>query len=355
MADSNKDLLGLHYLRGICAVGVMIFHYTGSAFGRYRAEDFFGKFGVYAVSIFYILSGITLFHVYFYNWDNSKRSIGQFYLKRILRIFPLLWISSILVILIQQLRPPLSDSLLYFSGLFSFLKWDFSINPVAWSIGNELFFYSLFPLVVWITRKSRWWLAIYVLIFAAVYLYFAFWRSSPALSLPEQWRVYTNPLNQYFLFLSGFVIALLSGRMHIGNRSGFALLGILIAVFAVMPFRGDPGTIITGYPRVLFTVISIGICALALQLKLRGSGPLHRIFYRLGNLSYAVYMLHPVVWMFFDDFYDPIVAGSGLELSITMRICISIGTTSVLSALSYRYLEMPFMGLAKMKAIQQAR
>jgi len=354
MADSKKDLIALHYLRGVCAAGVMFFHYTGSAFGRYKADDFLGKFGVYAVSIFYILSGITLFHVYFHKWKSTRGITIQFYLKRILRIYPLLWLSSIPVIAIHNLHPGFYNSFLYFSGLFAVLKWDYSINPVGWSIGNELFFYSLFPLLVWMTKKSAWLLTAYVLLFAGVFLYFAFELTSPQLSLPEQWRVYTNPLNQYFLFLAGFAIAYLGDYIKITNRLAFFIMGALVILFILIPAHGDPGTIISGYPRLIYSFISIGICVVALKMNVKAPGLLHKALYHLGNISYAVYMLHPVVWIFLDDYYNPRMAGRGLDLSAVTRIYIAIPVTLLLSSLSYAYFEMPFMNLAKRKAQKSA-
>ena len=60
-----KRLSSLDYLRGLAAFGVMVFHYSMWNFGLFKAEDFLGRVGLYGVAIFYVLSGITLYHVYF--------------------------------------------------------------------------------------------------------------------------------------------------------------------------------------------------------------------------------------------------------------------------------------------------
>jgi len=61
---SINRLNSLDYLRGIAAFGIMIYHYSSWTFGRFHADNFMGRVGVYGVAIFYVLSGLTLFHVY---------------------------------------------------------------------------------------------------------------------------------------------------------------------------------------------------------------------------------------------------------------------------------------------------
>ncbi|MGZ5244541.1 MAG: acyltransferase family protein, partial [Bacteroidia bacterium] len=59
-----KRIHNLDYLRGIAAFGIMAYHYLAWSFGEFSAEDFMGRFGLYGVSIFYCLSGLTLYSVY---------------------------------------------------------------------------------------------------------------------------------------------------------------------------------------------------------------------------------------------------------------------------------------------------
>ena len=98
-------LANLDYLRGIAAFGIMIYHYQSWLFGKFYAETFMGRVGIYGVSIFYILSGLTLFHVYSdkLTWDVS--GVGNFFLKRFCRIYPLLWMVMICTIIIQHKVP----------------------------------------------------------------------------------------------------------------------------------------------------------------------------------------------------------------------------------------------------------
>ena len=58
-------LYNLDYLRGIVAFGIMIYHYFLWTFGKFSADTFIGRLGIYGVSIFYVLSGLTLYYVYY--------------------------------------------------------------------------------------------------------------------------------------------------------------------------------------------------------------------------------------------------------------------------------------------------
>ena len=135
------------------ALGIMVYHYytwTGFKFG---AETLLGKIGIYGVSVFYVLSGLTLFIVY-----HEKLGIGNirnYFIKRIFRIFPLLWLSIFLSVVFLNNQASFTILLLNLSGLFGFVAPDRYIAVASWSIGNELVFYAFFPLVILLSRKIR--------------------------------------------------------------------------------------------------------------------------------------------------------------------------------------------------------
>ena len=57
----SKRLYNLDYLRGLAALGIMAVHLSTLADGPLSTQSFPGRYGVYGVSVFYILSGLTLF------------------------------------------------------------------------------------------------------------------------------------------------------------------------------------------------------------------------------------------------------------------------------------------------------
>jgi len=83
-----KRVESLDYLRGLMALAVMIYHYVAWTIGGLEADSVLGRLGIYAVSVFYILSGLSLAIVY----NDRISSIGDvrdFMIKRVFRIFPI--------------------------------------------------------------------------------------------------------------------------------------------------------------------------------------------------------------------------------------------------------------------------
>ena len=164
----------LDYLRGISALGIMFYHYSSWAFGHYSADDFLGRVGIYGVSIFYILSGITLYLVYFEKMKFKHSDLKLFFKKRILRIFPLLWLVNCIVLFFSDKKFAISDLILNFTGLFGFFKWHIYLSSGIWSIGNELVFYVFFPFFVFFTKSKK--MLMYILSFMIFisFMYFTF-------------------------------------------------------------------------------------------------------------------------------------------------------------------------------------
>lgn len=111
--ESNKPkpysiitrLYNLDYLRGLSAFGIMIYHYISSTMGRFPSETFIARLVIYGVSIFYILSGLALYYVYYDKMKPSKDDVISFLKKRIFRIFPFLWLVTNISIILSRAVP----------------------------------------------------------------------------------------------------------------------------------------------------------------------------------------------------------------------------------------------------------
>ena len=195
----------LDYLRGLMALLIMIYHYLVWVYEPFSSEDFLGIMGVYGVSTFYVLSGLTLYYVY--GKTLKINTTPKFFLKRFFRIYPLLWLTIILTIFLLNRSYPKETIFYNITGLFGFLAHDKYIATGAWSIGNELVFYSLFPIVIILDRKFKYVIEFIFLLSLIAGAYFSFnMLSSNEVLGGEQWRIYINPLNQAFLFFGGVLI-----------------------------------------------------------------------------------------------------------------------------------------------------
>lgn len=336
-------LHNLDYLRGVVAFGIMIYHYTIWGESNFSADTFFGRLGIYGVSIFYVLSGLTLHYVYFDKMKPNWNEIYSFFKKRIFRIFPLLWLATFASIFLSRKMPDLGDLALNLTGLFGFVKWDTYFSAGIWSIGNELVFYAFFPFFVLFTKKYKPLMILLSVLILGLYLFFAF-EKIPNSASTEQWRNIVNPLNQVFLFLGGFLIGIFFEKRQMKNSFVLPLLLLAIALFVFYPVSGDQINLQTGINRLVFTASSILICLCLFKLTFRLSNVLHKPLNLLGEASYSVYLLHPVIYVSVGRFRE-----HTFDFSESTRFISSVLLTLICSYFVYQYFEKYFMRLGRNK------
>lgn len=147
----HKFLPGIHGLRALAALSVLLFHQapnlTLPAFAAPVASH-----GGMGVQLFFLLSAFSLVH-------STQRRVGEphwlgdYALKRCFRIVPLFYAAMVIFILHDRIiweiwQPPwkivLNASLLYnlVPGLHQSIVW------AGWTIGIETLFYILFPFLL---------------------------------------------------------------------------------------------------------------------------------------------------------------------------------------------------------------
>ena len=296
----SKRLYNLDYLRGLAAVGIMAVHLSTLAVGPLSTHSFPGRYGVYGVSVFYILSGLTLFYVYFDRIQLNRHDLGNFFLHRFVRIFPLFWVVTFLAMFVRDIVPSNTRLLYNLTGLFAITDRHGYIAPGAWSIGNELIFYLFFPVFVILSKKSK--LTFYLLSVATllIYLYFAFYKQKPSVSYLDQWLDYINPLNQLFLFLAGFLMGYFFHKKSIPPVVSPLCLVVGLVLLAFYPATTN---IAAGIPRIVFTAAAILICFAFYKTSFRLKGLPDRALTMLGEISYPVYLIAPLVWYTLFNFH----------------------------------------------------
>src|SRR5688572_303907 len=335
----------LDYLRGLTAFGIMVFHYTSWTLGVYQAQDFLGRVGLYGVSVFYVLSGLTLFLIYFGKLKPTASSIGTFAIKRIFRIFPLLWLTVGLTLLTN---PKLFDGRLLFlslTGLFGFLEPTGGLGTGVWSIGNELVFYALFPILILLAALNRGLFFLASGLVLATSIYFTFFIFDLNQPLGPQWPTYVNPLNQVILFLSGMVLGFVTLNIPSAKYKIIAAFVLVIAllIFTFYPAVGDRIALVAGWNRIIFLVLSFMICAAVYLGNYQLPVILHKPLALTGEISYGLYLLHPIVYA--------VIFGANkvlkLGLNPLLLMLIAFISAFIASFVVYRYFEIPFINAGK--------
>ena len=121
--------------------------------------------GAWGVTFFFTLSGYLISGNLFYlkqSIDNREISMPQafklFYLRRTLRIFPLYYLTILLVYLLA--KPVFEGKLIWYITylpnilMFQAKSWPGMLSPF-WSLGVEEQFYLLWPLLIFLVRWDR--------------------------------------------------------------------------------------------------------------------------------------------------------------------------------------------------------
>ncbi len=338
----------LDYLRGLSAFGIMYYHFLSWSLGKFDSSHFLGKFGIYGVAIFYVLSGLTLYHVYNNRLKFNLESISNFFKKRFFRIIPLLFLATILGLILTLNKPDYCKLILNITGLSGLFDWSNYYAPGAWSIGNELVFYLFIPVFIFLNSNSKISLYIISLIVFSIFVYFAFFGYDDGKDLldKKQWHTYVNPLNQLFLFLSGFLIGVLFTKVKFSNLILIIILILSIIVFTFLPISGPTINLVQDYNRIIYSFLCIFICFSVYKIDLELPKIFHNIFSFLGEISFSVYLLHPVVFTVFKQIIK-IYEKLFFNLSIYFEIPFLISITLLVSYLIYNFYEKFFMNLPK--------
>jgi len=341
---STNRIESLDYLRGMAAAGIMAYHMQLLNFGEVDASAVLGKIKIYGVSIFYILSGLTLYKVYAKRF--SIDSIGDFYKKRVFRIVPLLWLVTVLTYFLEHDTASISFKkfILNIAVLPGIIRPDVLIANGAWSIGNECCFYLFFPFVLLLSLKKKLYLWITIFISFAVFVYFTYKIINPSIPLGRQWANYVNPFNQIFFFLIGLGIGSINKPSNLVLRLAPLLSVLFIACIFLFKIHGEPVVLISGINRIILSFFVIASCYFIYLGDFSFlPGIIKSALQLLGEISYSIYLLHPIVYLILKQTLSKFL------LSPYTLILLTVGLTLVVSYFVYEFFEKYFVGLGKRK------
>jgi peptidoglycan/LPS O-acetylase OafA/YrhL len=298
----------------------------------------------FGVSMFFALSGFLITYLLLFEERLQPVNISSFYVRRILRIWPLYYIylaACLLVYMIFNLEFAKSSVLFYlfFSANIALIS-DRLLPMLAhfWSIGVEEQFYLFYPFLFKWRSKLLSILVVLVVFLISLKLGFWFWDRKINHNLPLS----ILHVNRFHCMMIGGIGAML----YFENRSWFVTFctylpvqlfcwGIVflvaINVFHIASILDNE--IISG----ITTIIIIGqITRKNYILDLE-----HRLFEFLGKISYGIYVIHPVIIFFTSQALKGYNLNSLLGYIFIYAVITLI--TIIVSYLSYEYLEKRFL------------
>lgn len=313
----------LQILRAFAALNVVLFHTIAISDTYSFKTDFFlfiAGWGANGVDIFFVISGFVML----YTQMNVKRSVYEFLKSRIIRIVPIYWFLTCLIILIYFLFPSVFRQLVItpewtissFMFLSKLISEKYPIIYIGWTLELEMLFYILFGLSLWFRKL------LISLFFISIGLILTAILSSDFILLE---------------FLGGLIVALVYKKWNLSKNLGLLILlmGFILLSLSInlsellMEYRA----IFWGLPSVLIVLGTVT----ALQFR-------NKVLEFLGDASYSIYLIQ----MLSIPLFYKIVSELNLFLNTDILAIFCVLATTAGGSIVYLFIEKPMTnGLRK--------
>lgn len=350
-SPANRDIHqlrieALDWQRGILAVSIMVYHLLFWHAQAANASSVIGRLGIYGVSMFFVLSGLSMAIAY-ERYEIGVRSSLKFYLRRLFRIWPLLWVAVIVVsvsnVLIKHESVSAYKIAINLTTVFGFIEPMAYINTGAWSIGNEIVYYFLTPAILFAYRKRIAFGNLMLAASLAIGLYFSENMLSSDAPLDTQWSLYVNPFNNLFFYIAGIAIFYNTSRARHTSAQTVAFLAISTSVFLFYPTGENQADIVTDLNRIVFSSASILMVYVFYKWRATSHVAVTYPLEKLGIITYGVYLLHPIV----NSALVFAVPKMGMDLGATAKILLVSAATIVAALVAYETIEKPMIKFGK--------
>ena len=352
---TSHKLAHLQALRGIAATLVVLAH-TGMTLAERNLVPKelaarLGNSGYFGVATFFIISGFIIL-------KTSKSAFGDragavdFVLKRLIRIFPIYWIATVLFALLSPHRGSYTASDLVASLLLipHVVTGAADMHPLVgqgWTLQYEMLFYAVFAVGLFLTRRAGTIAIMGMLVALAAF---------GATMMP--WSDLSEPMTRLaywsrpiiLLFVVGMSLGVLSERKPHGfvAPAPFATILGVLAVWLVYSLSGPLS--VDDQLRFPAVLVVWGLCAVCVFVSVfgrSGEGLFESAAEAFGDASYSVYLFHTFV-------LSALLRLHVQEISPVLFVVATLVGANVLGLLIYRYVERPMLKTLRRSLLQPA-
>jgi peptidoglycan/LPS O-acetylase OafA/YrhL len=369
---------GVNALRFFAAFAVVITHIEmikpSFYFQTYWHDPLIFELGSLGVYFFFVLSGFLItFLLLVEKEKHGLISVRKFYIRRILRIWPLYYFVLLLGFFVLPLFPELNINYLqnsfennFNSNLILYLlilpNVALSIFPSVphigqlWSIGVEEQFYLLWPLLINLSKKIS--KSLFIVLFSIVMIKFAYLASSRFVSDTTWYKPVKLflAMSKFECMAIGSIGAYLLFRKHekfmkfIVNPYLFVIMLIMLPTLIYF----TPQAIQDG-AHILYAIIFLTMIIKTTQNRFLGSILDNKVFNYLGKISYGIYMYHfmiiPIVLVITRSYI-----GTQNDIFTNILIYSSVTLLTIfISGVSFELMEKRFIRLKDKFAVIRSK
>ena len=336
-------------LRWCAALAVFLSHNVPGGRTPPIISTFFSS-GYIGVTLFFVLSGFVLTVTYGNVMAEPRiTNIWNYAVARIARVMPLYWLVLVLVVVLWVSFGPAATTAGLWWHFLAIQAWTgdlnlaYSWNPPGWSVGVELFLYTMFPILVLLagvltsTRKV---VIVAVFVVAAMATLVILFHLAGSDRLPwsdpasaHRW-IYRSPLMRIGDFTLGICGALIYARerhrTNLIKAAPFVAAGMSMLILGLMAvpqlLNSSPSYDLTYAVPGAVLILSLALAPHRGVARFLGSVAL----VALGEFSYAFYLIHVPVggqfqrWGVSPNGFTP-VSVAVLILGLLFLIAVSWG------------------------------
>ena len=345
-------------LRGVAILLVISYHYFG-----YMILFSLGWCGV---DLFFVLSGFLITGKLL-DTINDRHYFLNFFRNRILRIFPLYYLTLIVLFVAflisgNENLPALSIYYDHWPSFFIFTQnWTFILFGLPgdktlvhfWSLAVEEQFYLVWPFIIYFIKRDPLRIAFLLLLFPliiALRIYIYSQYPSPA----DYPHYYFNTLCRMDSLAMGSLVCVVSRstfKLNIKMTLGVILLTSILIIIGIFQM-GNAHPVNLFFGKYGYTLLAIFFAAFLIVSILSGNHFLNLMLTNsylrfCGKISYGLYIFHwPVRLILGVKMNHWIFAWTGnLQWAHLISLLSSLVITFLISALSFRYFEERFLRL----------
>lgn len=348
---NRNEIRSLTGLRGIAALIVMFYHFNSSKLLSGPAEVMLGH-GYLMVDLFLVLSGFIIAMTYGHLFEKafSWSDYALFLTRRLARIYPLYAVSILTAGTLVATSwmdhwpgPPIPVTTVIDLTMLQSLALVPSLNTPGWSISAEWTACLLFPLLVMLCLRRSWGLAL--LTAGLAFAILPILTILPALEdepkragLLDIWHYDTAyPVVRC---VAGFTLGMVTYRLaqtewvrRITAQSWLSAV-ILAAILGLMSIKQADVWIVALFPLFILSLAPDD----SPVARILGSGPI----YRLGILSYGIYLIHNQMNYFMLELAKELESlGFATQTATAAATLAFVALVIILTEFTYRLIERP--------------